>query len=237
MKKKFLFGIIFMLLVLGVYVFTVRHEQKEKISANPAGDNVISQNVDLDDNDEPTVFAPEKTPAIAINGNKSNFSPPMDRASERITKKPFGMYITPATSPVQPDKFQGFHTGTDFEIFPEEIREAVAVKAICSGKIIIKKSASGYGGVLVQECENDKKAMTVVYGHLKLSSISKKVGDNLSAGETLGVLGDDKSAETDGARKHLHLSVHKSAKVDILGYVQNKSALSDWLDPCQFICN
>ncbi|MCX6761228.1 MAG: M23 family metallopeptidase [Candidatus Moranbacteria bacterium] len=161
---------------------------------------------------------------------------PLDRAKERVTKKYFGIFITPASSPVQPERFRGYHTGTDFEIFPEELNTVVPVQAICDGKLILKKSASGYGGVAVQSCNLDNQPVTVVYGHLKLTSIAKSIGDNLSAGDTLGQLGAAYSPETDGERKHLHLSIHKGSAINILGYVQNKSALSDWVDPCQYAC-
>jgi len=40
---------------------------------------------------------------------------PVNQFFARITKKPFGVYITPETSPVQPEKFTGYHTGVDVE--------------------------------------------------------------------------------------------------------------------------
>jgi len=161
-----------------------------------------------------------------------NFGPPLERAAERVTKKKFGQYITPQNSPVQPEKFRGFHTGTDFEIFPEELNADVPVRAICAGKIALKKTVTGYGGVLVQSCEQDSQPITVVYGHLKLSSIAKKIGGDLAKGEIIGILGKAYSAETSGERKHLHLGIHKGSAVDIRGYVQKESELSGWLDPC-----
>jgi hypothetical protein len=59
--------------------------------------------------------------------NSSGFFPPMMRAGERVAKKPFGIFITPQSSPVQPEHFRGYHTGADFEIFPEELNVDVAV--------------------------------------------------------------------------------------------------------------
>ena len=166
------------------------------------------------------------------------FASPLERAGERITKKKFGQYITPQNSPVQPEKFRGYHTGTDFEIFTEESNIDVSVKAICDGKIALKKTATGYGGVLVESCELDNQPIAVVYGHLKLASITKKAGDALAKGEEIGILGKAFNAETGGERKHLHLGVHKGSAVNILGYVQNQSELSGWLDPCglQSVC-
>lgn len=176
--------------------------------------------------------------AIGISELNRPFQPPLDRAAERVTKKPFGIYITSQNSPVQPEKFQGYHTGTDFEIFPEELNVDVSVKAICDGELALKKWASGYGGILVESCELNGELITVVYGHLKLASIAKKAGDALAKGEGIGILGKAYSAETDGERKHLHLGVHKGSGIDIRGYVQNQSELLGWLDPCnlQSVC-
>ncbi|HCU70582.1 MAG TPA: hypothetical protein DIC35_02365 [Candidatus Moranbacteria bacterium] len=171
--------------------------------------------------------------------NKSaeyDLASPIDRAGERVTKKPFGIYVTPANSPVQPERFSGYHTGTDFEAFSDELEKDVPVKAICRGKILRKEKASGYGGVLVESCKFGREPITVVYGHLDLASISKKVGDNLEASESIGNLGKNKSAETDGERKHLHLGIHNGTEVNFLGYVPNQSQLSDWIDACNYIC-
>jgi len=177
-------------------------------------------------------------------GAKSNpvvsqtfFQPPLDRAGERVTKKTFGLYVTPQNSPVQPEKFTGYHTGADFEIFPNELNLAVSVRAICGGKLILKKYATGYGGVVVEACLLNNQPITVIYGHLKLSSITKNIGQTLSAGETIGVLGAAYSSETNGERKHLHLGIHKGTSINILGYVQTKSALNAWIDPCLYVCH
>ncbi len=162
--------------------------------------------------------------------------PPLDRTKERVTKKPFGIYIDRATSPVQPERFSGYHTGTDFEIFSDEATDDVAVTAICSGKVVEKRLATGYGGVLVTDCVIDNKKVTVIYGHLTLSSIDVKVGERIKAGDVIGFLGAGGSSDTGGERKHLHLGIHLGSAVDILGYVPVKSRLSDWLDPCDFVC-
>lgn len=166
-----------------------------------------------------------------IQDKEAIFNLPINRAGERATKKPFGIFIRPQNSPVQPERFSGFHTGTDFETFPDEQDLDVPIYSITNGKIIIKKTAGGYGGILVQSAIINKNPVTIVYGHLNLASINKKVGDSLIAGEQIGFLGKGYSAQTDGERKHLHLGIHKGASVNILGYVQNEDQLSDWIDP------
>jgi len=155
---------------------------------------------------------------------------PLTDSLSRITKKPFGIYITPKSSPVQPEHFTGYHTGTDFEIFPVELDKYVPVSAICTGKIEVKRTAQGYGGVLVESCDLDNQPVTVVYGHLKLTSINQNVGDTLTAGESFALLGNAYSTETGGERKHLPLGIKKGSTVNLLGYVQNESDLSGWLD-------
>lgn len=155
---------------------------------------------------------------------------PLTNAEKRITKKPFGIYITPSNSPISPERFSGYHTGIDYEIFENETNTNVSVYAICGGKILQKKNVSGYGGVVVQEGELEGQSVIVIYGHLKLSSVKKQAGDSLSAGDQLTFLGKAFSSETGGERKHLHLAIHKGAKIDLRGYVQSKSQLEDWID-------
>ena len=160
---------------------------------------------------------------------------PIANALSRITKKPFAIFITPKTSPVQPERFQGYHTGSDLETTADEQNTDVSVVALCNGKLLEKKIASGYGGVAVQACVLDGQSVTVIYGHLNLTSIATKIGDQLKVGDFLGNLGKGFSPETDGERKHLHLAIHKGSSVNISGYVQTKVQLSDWLDPAKYL--
>ena len=161
---------------------------------------------------------------------------PLDRANERVTKKPFGIFIDKATSPVQPERFKGYHTGTDFETFADEASADVAVKAICDGRVLQKRQAPGYGGILISNCTLGGQLVTVIYGHLRLSSIKVLPGTELKKGDEIGLLGTGFSFETDRERKHLHLGIHKGFAINILGYVQKKEELSQWIDPCQYVC-
>ncbi len=171
------------------------------------------------------VLKPKKPDAL------SQIVLPISQAKDRITKKFFGTYVTPQNSPVQPERFKGYHTGLDFETFANEQNSEVAVNVICSGKILRKGYASGYGGYAVQACVINGQTATVVYGHLREPSITGKLGQKLTAGDSLAVLGTGYSSETDGERKHLHLGIHKGASVNIIGYVQNQNELSGWMDP------
>ena len=166
----------------------------------------------------------------------NSFVAPLDKASDRITKKRFGDLIDPASSPVRPEKFAGYHTGVDFEIFPEELSADVSVRAVCTGELVQKNTASGYGGLAVQACQLDGEPITVIYGHLKLSSITSQPGESISAGNAIGILGADKSIETSGERKHLHLGFHKGSAINIRGYVDTRAELGEWADPCPKAC-
>ena len=153
----------------------------------------------------------------------------------RVTKKPFGILIDPKTSPVQPERFRGYHTGTDFEIFPDEEDTAVEIFSICRGKVRFTGWVKGYGGVLIQDCTYENEQVTVLYGHLQIDSVSLRPGAVLSKGTKIGNLGKGFSIETDGERKHLHLAIHRGTKLEYRGYVQKEEDLSQWIDPFQDI--
>jgi len=155
---------------------------------------------------------------------------PLVNAAERITKKPFGIYITPQNSPVQPERFRGFHTGTDFEILPGEENSDVSVLAICDGKIIYKNYVNGYGGVIIQSCTLIGESATVLYGHISLAESPVQINTELKKGDRIAVLGQGFSQETNGERKHLHLGIHKGIAIELRGYVQSQNQLSAWLD-------
>lgn len=227
-KRKIIIFLILMVFAIGVFLFWLSLQNKAiTLSGN---NNIQPAPVSVD------ISAELTKPNDQNQNNIASFRPPLDRASERVTKKPFGIFITPKTSPIQPERFKGYHTGADFEIFPEELDVDVSVHAVCSGKLLLKKYATGYGGVAVQSCMLDKNPITVIYGHLKLASIILSSGDSLSAGDTIGILGRAYSAETNGERKHLHLGFHQGTGINILGYVQNKNDLSGWIDPCLYAC-
>lgn len=164
------------------------------------------------------------------------FSPPLERSGERVTKKPFGKRVDPENSPVSPERFRGYHTGVDFEIFSSEAGSDVKVASVCSGTVVAKRFVSGYGGTLAQTCELDGQVLTILYGHLRIESITPNVGDKVRSGDVIALLGDDKSRQTDGERKHLHLGFRKGPEIDWRGYVTDRKYLDAWTDPCRFVC-
>ncbi len=159
----------------------------------------------------------------------------MDGAVERVTKKHFGLYVTPQNSPVSPEKFQGYHTGVDFEVSADEQDLDIPVFALCDGPLLVKRSVNGYGGVAVQSCEFDDNPVTVIYGHLKLSSIEVSSKDMIVTGDKIGFLGKAYRVETSGERKHLHLGISRGTAINYAGYVKNEADLKNWLDPLMFL--
>ena len=154
---------------------------------------------------------------------------PAPEFKNRITKKPFGILIDPQTSPVQPEKFSGYHTGVDIEF--EDVNNAVPVVAVADGRVLNSTQAEGYGGVVTIQHTINNQNIIGIYGHLKIDSLPK-VGAIISAGEQIGTLGEGGSKDTDGERKHLHFGLGKTN--DIKGYVNSKKELEQWFDPVIF---
>lgn len=152
---------------------------------------------------------------------------PTDDFFERITKKPFGIYITPHNSPVQPERFTGFHTAVDVEY--EDNKTDVPVYAMADGEVVTSRIASGYGGIVAINHRPQFKWYTI-YGHLDPES-TPPVGAKVSGGEQIAILGKGYSEETDGERKHLHFGIINQKRPNVAGYVSNESSLVGWLDP------
>ncbi len=148
----------------------------------------------------------------------------------RITKKPFGLEVSPEKSPVSPERFRGFHTGNDFELKTGEDPLGFEVTAICDGMILSAGKVSGYGGAVTQRCTQNGSDVSVVYGHLAVSALRVKQNQLVVTGQALGRLGKGNSAETDFERAHLHLGMHTGAKSELRGYTSTKSALAEWID-------
>ena len=158
---------------------------------------------------------------------------PLKNMYDRVILKSFGMMITPKNSPVSPERFHGYHTGVDLEIFEDEKSMEVPVYAVCDGAMIVKERVGGYGGVVVQECIVHDMKVRVIYGHISLRSVKSDVGVQIMRGELIGILGSGYSEETDFERKHLHLSFYAQDQRDMRGYVQDQNELSQWVDPCE----
>lgn len=202
--------------LLLVFIALLLHYNQKKMGQNLSENNKSSEIIEEDKQTQKK--------------DQNSIEEPIVNSLERITKKPFGIYITPENSPVSDERFAGYHTGTDFEVTAEEIGKEMPITTICEGEILVKNSISGYGGVIVQGCKIKSSDVTVLYGHLDLSSSNLKPGDNVNGGIFLANLGNNKSRETDGERKHLHLGIHRGNKINYLGYVQNRNLLENWVN-------
>lgn len=225
MNKKFFIitpALVIILVIIFIFVYDATIPNQTIISPNQT--SVSSQsstniNLNLD----------------TASSSQAVFIEPISQALSRVTKKPFGIYVTPQNSPVSPEKFTGYHTGVDFETLPDEASTDVPIYAICNGSLALKKYATSYGGVAVESCKLNGQDITIIYGHLKLASITINIGSKLIAGQPIGILGKGYSTETDGERKHLHLGIHKGSTLNLLGYVQNASELANWLDVTKYL--
>lgn len=225
--KRFALPFIVTISLAGIFVFAIRsitiHPHETNMNVVTDSDTNVHTNENIFDSNS-------AESAANTNQSSSILYSPLSDAVSRITKKPFGIYITPATSPVSPEKFSGFHTGIDFETFENEQDADVQVFAVCDGVVKAIQRVSGYGGVLIQSCIINNEDVTVLYGHLALSSISFNVGDTVKPGDSIALLGAPYSQDTDGERKHLHLGIHTGTEINYKGYVSTESALSDWID-------
>jgi murein DD-endopeptidase MepM/ murein hydrolase activator NlpD len=233
--KKYLIIILAIIFVMSAGIVTAKYLKPKKTPT-------ISDSL----TPTPTLPAPTETPSLPspsatptpqpspteVTKVSTQLIEPIAEFRLRITKKLFGTKVTPDNSPVQPEKFSGYHTGVDVE-YTDKPGEEIPVKSVSDGTVVTSRTASGYGGVVaIQHTIGDKK-IVAVYGHLDPQSMVKN-GTSVKAGDKIGILGEGGTSETDGERKHLHLSFAKGTGVNIKGYVQSESELSGWYNPLSF---
>jgi len=200
------FGLILAILLGTIFIFSQKssqHEEPEKLPENEQQEPVSTE--------EPKVVFP------------------IAEFEKRITKKPFGIYITPQNSPVQPERFTGYHTGVDVEY--EDTTAEVPVFAIADSEIILTRWVPGYGGVIVLKIKIEDQDLFIFYGHLSQQSFTKNF--QVKKGEQIAVLGKEQTQETDFERKHLHFGIIKNES-DLRGYVETEEELGGWYDPLEF---
>jgi murein DD-endopeptidase MepM/ murein hydrolase activator NlpD len=173
-----------------------------------------------------TVITPTMLP---LSSETPSIVAPVAHFLDRAATKPFGIFITPDTSPIKNDYHNGYHTGIDVE-FTDTI-EDVPVYAIADGTIVVRKWVKGYGGVIVILHTINDVPLYALYGHLDEASFISADVTHATMGQQIAILGDDHSHETDGVRKHLHFSISTADRLDLRGYVQTEAELSHWLNP------
>ncbi|MDF1497446.1 MAG: M23 family metallopeptidase [Patescibacteria group bacterium] len=167
-----------------------------------------------------------------------DFAWPLDAMDNRPKLLTFGLYVTPNpdNNPIDPpERWTGYHSALDIEIYPDEIDKDVPVYAVCNGPVIFTGEVNGYGGVIIQSCEYESEPITVLYGHINPYRIEKKVDDILAVGDRFGVLGGHKNRESGYNRKHLHMQMHRGSNIVFQGYVSSPQELSAYIDPQKVI--
>jgi len=226
MKKTYL--IIFFLVLIGGVFFGLSYKKvfKKTTTTNTSAPTSTNQTENNSSRAKPSNDNSQSA-------TQSQYAYPVANFLTGQTKKVFGQYITPATLPVSPEKFTGYHTGVDIEQVQDNTD--VPVYAINDGVIKFSGRVGGYGSVIIYSTTINDEPVTILYGHTRLSSAEKKVGEEVKKGEKLAVLGTGYSSETDGERKHLHFSIHKGSSIEYRGYVQNESELLNWINPDDII--
>ena len=224
--------IVLAILIVGGLLYWFLAKRTTTLTTNTAVQNTVSMSngttsanitnnaANTTTNATPTTPSPTTTTAA--------LAEPIAEFKQRITKKGFGVYLTPQTSPVPNDRFTGYHTGVDVEY--TDTNADVPIYAIADGHIVLARTASGYGGVMMLKFSWQDKEHLALYGHVRLSSVPA-VGTFVAKGQQIGVLGKGGTSETGGERHHLHFDVLAGTNQDIRGYVQNKTDLALWLDP------
>ena len=229
MKKIIIFFIIILLLITAYPLYRY-FKNKNQIATNNNGNTNqnLNQNVNTNNNANQNANVNSSQSEIYFS-NVLDY--PIAEFKQRITKKPFGIHITPQNSPVSPERFTGYHTAVDVEC--QDVTVDVPVYAIADGTVVSSQTASGYGRVFALHVTLTGKYAgehTIVYGHIRPSTLPK-IGLLVKKGEKLAVLGTGYSQETDNERRHLHFGVLSDNRIQLLGYASSKAALSGWVDP------
>lgn len=134
-----------------------------------------------------------------------------------------------------PNQFTGYHAAVDLEFHdPASLNREIPVVAVAAGEVIFRGSVPGYGGLIALR-HAQPESVTSLYGHVRLADAPVRVGQEVTAGQTLAFLGANFSADTSGARKHLHFGIHKGPSLVVAGHVPTQAALAAWHDPNEWL--
>lgn len=128
-------------------------------------------------------------------------------------------------------RFVGYHVAEDVEVSTAGEGDTQAVRAIADGVVVYKNWVSGYGGVVIVEHEIAGETLRALYGHVFIDSVEVEVGDTVTRGEQIAVLGEGETQQADGVREHLHFSVYEGDEIRLPGYVQTVGEIDAWRNP------
>jgi murein DD-endopeptidase MepM/ murein hydrolase activator NlpD len=215
---KILVAAFFILLIAGAIAASVLSARR---ASSPSSQQKTTQ-----------VPKPKPTPpVIQAPAPQLDFVEPVAQFRQRITKKLFGTYVTPSSSPVQPERFTGYHAGDDAEY--QDVTGIVPVHSIKEGQVVSASWVSGYGGLIIIRHQINGAPHLVLYGHLDPNSLLP-IGTTVARGQQIGQLGVGYSTQTDGERRHLHFAILAGNTIDYRGYATTQAGLSAWIDPLTF---
>ncbi len=127
-----------------------------------------------------------------------------------------------------------YHMGVDAGA---EFEPGEPVYAVADGIVREAEERSQFGlVVLIEHFPSDGSSNVSLYGHLRPSDVRVTVGQIVSAGDIIGVLGSE--SENGGWTPHLHFGIHKAAYTGdwvYYGHVRDPEAVSSWHDPETYI--
>lgn len=137
--------------------------------------------------------------SVSMNTTDSNYSFPLKRNEFILVTSPFGMRSDPTYS-----SKQQMHKGIDIRTKQDDI-----LATEDKGKVVaVNQNANTAGGKSVTVEYQRENGDKVQLSYLHLSSLNVKAGDEVNAGQRLGVTGNT-GTHTTG--EHLHLSVKQIA--------------------------
>jgi murein DD-endopeptidase MepM/ murein hydrolase activator NlpD len=233
MKNKNILLIIIIIIVFlttGIAIYFRLKKSSISLTSSPSSSN---SNIST----SPT---PTPTPTTNID-SKYDLANPLPNFRSRVWLNGFGNQPLRTISRDQYSDYicpgqtmkAGYHTAADAEVTQEEINQDVPVYAIADGVVREAKEVSGYGSVIIIQFNVAGNDYAALYGHINIATFTVSVGDSVTKGQKLALLGSQCSAENGNVRKHLHFGVHKGSGIDIRGYVPDTTTLSKWLDPLQ----
>ncbi|MFG1795783.1 peptidoglycan DD-metalloendopeptidase family protein [Nocardia sp. NPDC049149] len=130
-----------------------------------------------------------------------NCLPNVPRTHQRVATGGVVMPLTPGSYTVSSPfgmREGGMHRGVDFAA-----ELGTPIFAATSGRVVAAGRADGFGHWIVIDTAYGGAPLSTVYGHMRSGGIFVKEGDEVSAGQPIGAVGDD--GESSGP--HLHFEV------------------------------
>jgi murein DD-endopeptidase MepM/ murein hydrolase activator NlpD len=127
-----------------------------------------------------------------------------------------------------------FHMGVDAGY---DLPAGTPVYAVADGIVREAQERTQFGlVVLIEHFPDDSSANVSLYGHLDPTDVRVTPGEQVSAGDVIGVLGTEEN--NGGWGVHLHFGIHKAAYTGdwvYYGHVRDAATAEGWYDPETYI--